>query len=95
MTKYLALAGLILDILGAGILIRDELTSLAANIQQCESSLSGRCWHKAAYSLARRFGSKDPLARESFIGESFTMRFWGFVFLIFGFLCQALAVVFQ
>ena len=93
--QYLSLTGLTLDIIGVGILIRDELTSLAATIKQNDSSLSGHWWQKASYYFARKFGSKDPLDREAFIGKSFPVRFWGFVLIIVGFLFQALAIILQ
>ncbi len=75
--QYLSLIGLLLDIIGVGILIRDELTSLAAIIKQNNSTLSGSLWQKGAYFLANKFGSSDPLDTESFIGESFSTRFLG------------------
>jgi hypothetical protein len=95
MCNFLSLSGLTLDIIGVGILVRDEITSMAATIKQHESTISGSWWQNAAYYLARKFGSKDSLSRESFIGDSFPRRLWGFVFLIVGFLFQALAVILQ
>ena len=93
--KYLSLTGLGIGIIGVGILIRDELTNLAAIIRQNDSSLSGRWWQKVAYFLAKIFGSKNPRDRETFIGESFPIRLWGFSLLLVGFILQALAIILQ
>ena len=55
MCNFLSLSGLTLDIIGVGILVRDEITSMAATIKQHESTISGSWWQNAAYYLARKF----------------------------------------
>jgi hypothetical protein len=90
--QYLSLIALVIEIIGVGILIRDELKSSAAIIKKHNSLITNCWWQKAAYFLAKKFGSKDPLDRENVIGESFAIKLWGFSLLLVGFILQALAI---
>lgn len=93
MESFFVLGGLILEIAGVGHLIRDELTPLAARIRQSEASATGGIWIRIIFLLARRFGSIDPQDQESFVQESLSMRFRGFLFLLAGFIAQAAGII--
>lgn len=82
-----------LDIIGVGILLSDEMTHFAANIRQSPSTFTGRWWQNVAFRSARKFGSKDPLDRDVYLSESFSKKFWGFMFLIVGFVFQIIAIL--
>lgn len=93
MVAWFALGGLILEIVGVGLLIRDELTPLAARIRQSKAQATGGVWVHITFWLACRFGSTDPLEQESYVGESLSMRLRGFLFLFAGFIAQAVGII--
>ena len=90
---WLTLLGLVFEIAGVGLLIRDELTPLAARIKQSGAQPKGGSCVTVAFWLARRFGSADPLDRETYVTESFPTRLCGFLLLFLGFVAQAVAAV--
>ena len=93
MPAWLTLLGLVLEMTGVGLLIRDELTPLAARIKQSQAQPAGGFCRAVAFWLAQRFGSSNPLDQESYVGESFPTRLCGFFLLLLGFVAQAVAVV--
>lgn len=93
MVAWFTLVGLILEIGGVGLLIRDELTPLAARIRQSRAQATGGVWVKIAFWLALRFGSTDPQDQESYVEESFRIRLCGFFFLLAGFIVQAVGII--
>lgn len=93
MAPWLALLGLILDIIGVGLLIRDELTPLATRVRQSGNQVPVRWWTAIAFWLARRFGSANPQDQESYVGESLASRLGGFFLILLGFLAQAIGLV--
>ena len=84
--------GLILDIIGAAIIIRAELTSHAAILRQSPSSVDGESFKRFTFWLAKKFGSRNPLDTQNYVVESFFAKFWGFVLLLLGFIFQAIGV---
>ena len=68
MVAWFTLIGLILEVVGVGFLIRNELTPLAARIRQANPPVTGGWWVKLCFRLARRFGSTNPLDQESYGG---------------------------
>ena len=80
--------GLTLTIVGAAVMARGELTSLAARIKQSDSIAKATWYQDLAIWLARRFGSKDSRVTEDYVVGSFTTRFWGFFFLVVGTILQ-------
>ncbi len=95
MINYLILAGLIFEIIGVGILLRDELTPLAARLKQEKSKIKVTYSQKFILWLAILFGSDNPLDTESYVIDSYSKRFYGFVMLLLGFAIQAIAVIIQ
>ena len=93
MAPWLGLLGLILDIVGVGLLIRDELTPLAARVRQDSPQAAGGWWRAIAFWLARHFGSANPQDQESYVGESLASRLCGFILILLGFLAQAAGLV--
>jgi len=93
MANWCNLIAIILEICGVGILITDELGPFAATIRQEYDKLTAKWWQKPLFRLARKFGSSDPLDRESYIGESYPVRFLGFLFIFLGFLIQAVCLI--
>ncbi len=93
MVEWFALFGLILEIVGVGLLIRDELTPLAARIRQSKAKATRGVWVQITFWLARRFGSTDPQDQESYVEESLCMRLRGFLFLLAGFIAQAIGII--
>lgn len=91
--QNLAFTGLVLDIIGVGILVKDELTTYAAIIKRKKSS-PDYWWQVLPFIFAKKYGSKDPFNTEIIAGESFSKRFWGFFLILLGFLFQALAIAF-
>ena len=95
---WLTLIGLVLEVVGVGILLRNELTGLAAMLKQEDAEkkiVLDSPFQKLPVTLAKCFGSRNSLAMESFAIEKFTWRFYGFCFLFFGFVFQAVPVVKQ
>ena len=93
MVAGFTLVGLILEIVGVGLLIQDELTPLAARIRQSKAQATGGVWIQIAFWLALRFGSTDPQDQESYVEESFQLRLCGFFFLLAGFIAQAFGII--
>ena len=93
MSAWLTLFGLALEIIGVALLIRDELTPLAARIRQSQAQPASGFCGTVGFWLARRFGSSDPQDQESHVGESFPARLCGFLLLFVGFVSQAFAVI--
>jgi hypothetical protein len=93
MISWFTLCGLILEIIGVGILLRDELTPLAARIKQTDAKAEGGILCKTAFWLANIFGSKDPLDQQSYVEESLCLRLCGFLLLLLGFIAQAVGIV--
>jgi len=93
MTNYPILLGLIFEIVGVGILIRDELTPLAARLKQEKTKIDGSYSQRFVLWLAKLFGSSNPLETQGYVIESFSRRFYGFSFLLIGFTVQAIAVI--
>ena len=84
---WLTLIGLVLEVVGVCILLRNELTGLAAMLKQEDAEkkiVVDSPFQKLPVTLAKCFGSRDSLAMESFAIEKFTSRFYGFCFLFFG-----------
>lgn len=90
---WLTLLGLVLEIAGVGILIRDELTPLAARIKQSGAKPKGCSCMAVAFWLARRFGSANPPDQETYVAESFPTKLCAFLLLFIGFVAQAVAAV--
>jgi len=90
--QNLAFTRLVRDIIGVGILVKDELTTYAAIIKRKKSSPGW--WQVLPFIFAKKYGSKDPFNTEIIAGESFSKRFWGFFLILLGFLFQALAIAF-
>jgi hypothetical protein len=93
MVSWFVLGGLIMEIVGVGLLLRDELTPLAARIRQSNAKGKGGVWVQINFWLGRRFGSTDPQDQESYVGESFQMRLLGFFFMLAGFILQAVGII--
>ena len=97
-TMLLTLIGLVLEIIGVGILLRDELSGLAAILRKEDKNNKievESLFQKLPIFLAKCFGSSNSLAMESFAVEKFTKRFYGFCLLFFGFILQAVPVLKQ
>ena len=102
-TLWLTLVGLVLEILGVGLLLFEELTALSAIIKQAdeekrnegESIVVDSSFQKLPVVLAKYFGSSASLAMQSFDIEKFTTRFYGFCLLFIGFVLQAVSVIKQ
>ena len=94
---WLVLIGLIFELVGVGMLLREELTGLAAMLAQenAKNIATDSPFQKFPVALAKCFGSRDSLAMESFAIEKFTKRFYGFCFLFLGFVFQVIPVVQQ
>jgi hypothetical protein len=93
---WFTLIGLLLEVVGVGFLLREELTGLAAMLKQEDAKkkiVVGSPFQKLPVALAKVFGSRDSLAMESFVIEKFAMRFYGFGFLFLGFVLQVVPVV--
>lgn len=92
--------GLVLDIIGAWLLILGEIYSDAALLRY-RGSGEGKVWfdqevNKLAWykqwplKLGRALGSKDVMdMSQAFIFDSFPPKTWGIIFLTFGFALQA------
>ena len=93
MADWCNLIAIILEIWGVGILITDELGPFAATIRQEYDRVKTKWWQRPLFYLARKFGSSDPRDRESYIGESYPIRFLGFLFIFLGFLIQATSLI--
>ena len=93
MANWCNLFAIILEICGVGILITDELGPFAATIRQEYDKLKAKWWQKPLFLLAQKFGSTDPRDRESYIGESYPVRFLGFLLIFVGFLIQAVLLI--
>lgn len=93
MPAWLTLFGLVLEIIGVALLIRDELTPLAARIRQSQAQSTSGFYGTVGFWLARRFGSPNPQDQESYLEESFPARLCGFFLLFLGFVSQAFAVI--
>jgi hypothetical protein len=85
--------GLVLAFVGSALLIWDEMRTAAAGIKSYTGKLRGNFLKQVAFSVARWFGSSDPRDQQSYLAESFPKRFWGFLFLLLGFLAQALGAI--
>lgn len=93
MPAWLTLLGLVFEMTGVGLLIRDELTPLVARIKQSQAQPAGGFFSALAFWLAKRFGSSNPQDRESYVGESFPTRLYGFFLPFLGFVAQAVTAV--
>jgi len=91
--SFLTVAGLIFTLLGAAVVARNELTSLAAQIANAEKIDRGPWYQNLAMWLARQFGSKAPLDQEDFGVPSFIAKFWGFFSIFLGTLLQVLGAL--
>ena len=95
---WLTLIGLVFEIVGVYILIREEITGLAAIIKRSDKEkkiVVDSLLERLPVMLAKYFGSSDSLAQESFTIGKFTKRFYGFCFLFLGFVLQVVPVVSQ
>jgi hypothetical protein len=104
LSRALGIAGLILDILGALLLVWGEMTAPAAFLKlQTRMSaadansflvqIKRQPWYRRyPLLLAIKFGSADVMAvNQEPVIESFPKRFWAIVFLMLGFVLQAFA----
>jgi len=89
------LLGLVFEIVGVGLIIRDEATPMAAIIKQDRSKLDGDFFAKIAFCLAKVFGSSNVLDQDNYVAESFPKRFWGFSLIWLGFVVQAIVILCQ
>jgi len=89
--------GLILEIIGVAIIIRSEVSSSAAILKQAKEVIfnpnKGKLLTMIAFWFARIFGSSKALDTQSYIGDSFVAKFWGFILLLFGFILQSIGVL--
>jgi len=93
--NWLTLLGLILEIIGVFILIRDDANPLAARIKQSGIKLNGNFFDRIAFHVALVIGSSKVSDQESYILESFVRRFWGFLLILLGFVFQAGVVLYH
>ena len=93
MTNYMILFGLIFEIIGVTILIRDELTPLAARLKQNKTKIESNFSQRLVLRLAKLFGSSNPVDTQGYVVESLSRRFYGFCFLLIGFTVQAITVI--
>lgn len=93
MLALFALGGLIFEIVGVGLLLRDEITPLAARIKQSDAQPTGGILCNIVFWLAARFGSNDPMNQQSYVDESLCIRLCGFFFLFTGFVAQAVGII--
>ena len=88
------LLGLLLDIVGVGVFSWGELASAGARLAQAAEVPPRKPWYRTGpLWLARRLGSHDPFAGDSFTAEDLPVKFWGLVLIMLGFLLQMLAVL--
>ncbi len=82
--------GLILDIVGVLILGAGQLRASSSHFRQhTEIQRPGGILKRIPVVLASRFGSRDPLARETTVEAELTANFWGLLLIFFGFVFQA------
>jgi len=101
---YLSVLGLVLDIVGAILLIKGEIQGNAALVDYWRTGeqrenylkrLQGFSWCKRwMLDAAGYFGSREHLGQEA-LEESLPVKMWGIVFLIGGFFLQGLGLMFQ
>ena len=87
--------GLVFDIVGASVLIYDGVKSGSAIIRQCNSRNPGvylKWYQWIPIQLSHKVGSNDPQDTQEYVSESVVMKFWGLIFLILGFMMQALGL---
>jgi len=93
--------GVVLDILGAGLLVWGELSGEMAMIRYqatgdferfFESEVMKRSfWKRWMLRLGRRCGPSDPQEMSPLgLFDSFPIKAWGFTFLVLGFCLQAI-----
>lgn len=101
---YFSIFGLVLDIVGAYLLIKGELVGGAALVNYWASGEMRHnymerlqrflFWKRWMLAVAGRFGSKERM-REDWVEESLPVKLWGLAFLILGFVFQGLGALFH
>ena len=87
------LLGLLLEIIGVGILLKDELSGFATFIK-ISKDVDARMFQKPAIWLAKIFGSTDVTNTDPGLVDKFSRRLYGFLLIFLGFVFQALAVIY-
>jgi hypothetical protein len=94
--NQLILIGIILDIIGVGIIIIDDLTSSGVHIRQMYPKLKqhkGNVFQKFAYYLALKFSTDKSVDLECYFAKSFVKRLYGFLLIFIGFIIQEIAII--
>lgn len=80
--------GLILDIVGALLLILADLKSEGASIALDDGEIKGGFLKLDAIKFAKKYGSRNSLDQENLVVDTYPLKLWGFTLLLLGFACQ-------